>query len=238
MRALATFAAAVALTSVQLLPRLIGSVSDDRRRTLHSLAGGVAVAFVFLHLIPEILELREPVADRVTVDLPLVEHDVFLLALVGLVAFYGIEVLARRSHEGARGGATLEDQVGIGFFAVYYGAVGYLLWVESDEGGASLVAFTVAMALHFLVVDYGLRDTHEAAYAGVGRWLLAAAVLVGWFVGWVGGVPEWALGVVLSVFAGAVVLVALKEELPTERAGRYGAFVAGVAAYAAVLSVV
>lgn len=238
MRALATFAAAVALTFVQLLPRLLGNVSDDRRRTLHSLAGGVAVAFVFLHLIPEILDRREAVAERVAVELPLVEHDVFLLALLGLVAFYGIEILARRSHEGSRDGATLADQVGIGFFAVYYGAVGYLLWIQALEGGASLVAFTVAMGLHFLVVDYGLRETHERAYAGLGRWLLAAAVLVGWSIGWVGGVPEWSLGIVLSVFAGAVVLVALKAELPTERAGRYGAFVAGVGVYAAVLAVV
>lgn len=71
-----------------------------------------------------------------------------------------------------------------------------------------------------------------------GRWLLATAVLVGWVVGWIGQVPDWGLGMLLSVFAGALFLVALKEELPAERAGRYTAFVAGALAYAVLLAAV
>lgn len=236
MDALATFIAAFALTGVQLLPRFLRHLPERHRRPLHSASGGVAVTFVFLHLLPELDVLREAVSDQVGSSVPLAEPAIFVLALAGLVGFYGIEVISRRAHQREEGTRSWADHVGIGVFGGYYAVIGYLLWDQFERGVGNLVVYTLAMGFHFLAVDYGLRETHREAYVRTGRWFLAAAILVGWAVGRLGQVPEWGLGVLLSVFAGALILVALKEELPAERAGHYAAFVTGAVTYAALLA--
>ena len=52
--------------------------------------------------------------------------------------------------------------VHIGSFTVYNGIVGYLLHNRNDAISALL--FAVAMALHFVVNDYGLRKDYEHLY--------------------------------------------------------------------------
>ncbi len=69
-----------------------------------SFAGGTAVAYVFLHLLPEIAEGNEAVGEALSDVLqptPLFELGIFAVALVGLTVFYGLERLAQRSGSGA-----------------------------------------------------------------------------------------------------------------------------------------
>lgn len=54
-------------------------------------------------------------------------------------------------------------------FGLYNGLVGYLILHRETMGLASLAFFTVAMALHFVVTDYGLNEDHKAAYRRTGR---------------------------------------------------------------------
>jgi hypothetical protein len=69
-----------------------------------SFAGGLAVAYVFLHLLPEIAEgneaIGEALADAVR-PTPLLDLGIFLVALLGFTAFYGLERLADRSAAAA-----------------------------------------------------------------------------------------------------------------------------------------
>lgn len=234
MQVLATLAAALVLTSVQLVPSHLPRMQGERRARWLSVAGGVAVAFVFLQLVPEVAERRDAVADALEGVVPF-PSDVHEFALLGLLLFYGIEVLARRSREAGRRQARLADQVAIGLFAVYYALIGDFLWYQAQRGTGVLALYTVVMGLHFLVVDFGLREHHREAYARTGRWVLAAAVPVGWAVGGVWPVPEELEGLLLALLAGAVVLVALKEELPAERSSHFGWFVGGVLGYALLL---
>lgn len=236
MDAVATFVAALALMGVQVLPRRLRDLPEHVRRPLHSASGGVAVTFVFLHLFPELDQLRDAVSEQVGPSVPLAEPAVFVLALAGLVGFYGIEVISRRAHRRDEGTRSWADHVGITVFAGYYAVIGYLLWDQFERGAGNLVVYTLAMGFHFLAVDYGLRETHREAYVHAGRWFLVAAIVLGWAAGSLGQLTDWGLGVLLSLFAGALVLVALKEELPAERAGHYVAFVTGAVSYAALLA--
>jgi hypothetical protein len=65
-----------------------------------SFAGGLAVSYVFLHLLPEIAEGNEAIGKALTAVVeptPLVDLAIFLVALAGFTAFYGLERLARRA---------------------------------------------------------------------------------------------------------------------------------------------
>lgn len=142
----------------------------------------------------------------------------------------------RRSRLGGR------DAAGAGVFwihttsfALYNALIGYLLLHREESGFPSLLLYTFAMAVHFVVNDHGLREDHKETYHRFGRWILAAAVFVGWAIGLFGNISEAALAVLFAFLAGGVMLNVLKEELPEERQSRFWAFALGAGAYTVVL---
>ncbi|WP_233204270.1 hypothetical protein [Halegenticoccus soli] len=206
-----------------------------------SFAGGASVAYVFVHILPEVEHaartFERTVREATGVAL-FVEYHVYLIALVGFVAFYGLERLAKDPKDGrARNGGegTSVFWVHVGSFAVYNGLIGYLLVHREDPGVTGLLLFFAAMALHFFVNDYGLREHHGDVYHRRGRWVLAAAVVGGTAVGLLVEVSELAVAALFSFLAGSVILNVIKEELPEERQSRFWAFALGAGLYAAVL---
>ena len=217
-------------------------LSRTPRSVWLSLAGGVSVAYVFVHLLPELAEHQESVARAAEEAgiLGAVESHVWLIALVGLAVFYGLERLARSGAKDEREAGRPERPprgvfwIHLASFAVYNLIVGYLL-VHREGGLVELGFYGIAMALHFLVNDHGLRAQHGRAYQREGRWLLAAAPVAGWALGMAATVPDLALSALFALIAGGVVLNVLKEELPEDRDSRFWAFAGGAAAYAALL---
>lgn len=206
-----------------------------------SAAGGVAVAYVFLHILPELALHAGTFADSFHFGEERAEALVYLVALAGLAAFYGLERAAKvsraRSRKGGEGDAV-ESEVfwlHMGSFALYNVLIGYLLLQREDAGALSLLFYFIAMGLHFLTTDHALREHHKHRYDRVGRWVLAAAVLLGWALGLLGQLPEAAIGLLFAFLAGGVVLNVLKDELPEEREANFGAFALGSGGYAALL---
>lgn len=69
-------------------------------RATGSSAGGLAVAYVFLHLLPEIAEGSDAIGKALTDAVrptPLLDLGIFLVALAGFTAVYGLERLADRT---------------------------------------------------------------------------------------------------------------------------------------------
>ncbi len=233
--------AVAGLAMVHLFSGKLRFLEGTPRSVWLSMAGGVSVAYVFVHLLPELAEGQEIVAEAVDEGLALLENHVYLLALVGLAVFYGLERLATSSRERTRGSGK-EDSTSEGIFwlnissfAVYNVLVGYLLLHRIASGLGALVLFSVAMALHFLVNDYGLREHHKGLYTRIGRWVVAGAALAGWAIGLVVEIPEIMIAVLTAFLAGGIILNVLKEELPQERRSRFWAFALGAVLYAAVL---
>ncbi|WP_207462364.1 hypothetical protein [Azospirillum sp. SYSU D00513] len=203
-----------------------------------SLAGGVAVAYVFMHILPELNAHQQHVETRTEAGGPgLLESEIYLVAMAGLAVFYGLEryVRARRSE---MGGDDLESGpfwLHAGSFALYNLLIGYLLLHREETGVLSLVTYTVAMALHFVTNDYGLRQDYQSVYDRKARWVLAGAVVAGWLLGFAVELSELAVGLLFAFLSGGIVLNVLKEELPEDRKSRFLPFAGGLAGYAALL---
>ncbi len=120
-------------------------------------------------------------------------------------------------------------------FAVYNALIGYLLVHREEQDFRGLLFFSIAMGVHFLVNDYGLRRDHKATYRRVGRWILSLGILLGWGTGLATTIGSAAVGVLFAFLAGGVVLNVLKEELPAERQSRFFPFACGAAGYALLL---
>ena len=239
--ALLSFALVAGLALVHLFSGGMRFLSASPRSRWLSAAGGVSVAYVFVHLMPDLAEEQETIRRATGETFSFLEYHVYLVALAGLAAFYGLERAAKlsRGRERRAGG---RDATGagvfwlhVGSFALYNALIGYLMLHREEPGLGSLVLFAFAMGVHFVVNDFGLRENHKGAYDRAGRWVLAAAVVAGWFVGLVSEISEAALAVLFAFLAGGVVMNVLKEELPEERESRFWAFVLGAALYSAVL---
>ncbi len=235
-----TLAAAAGLMLAHLFAGKLRFLQGVPRSRWLSSAGGISVAYVFLHLLPELAEGQRVLQAATPEGLRFVEHHAYLVAFAGLVIFYGLERAARGSREQqrARGeGDTTSSSVfwlHIASFSFYNLVIGYLL-VRDVSALRGLLFFFVAMALHFIVTDFGLREHHKDAYSRRGRWLLSLAVLAGWALGVMVEIPEVAVSVLAAFLAGGAILNVLKEELPEERQSRFSAFLLGGAGYAALL---
>ncbi|HEV2092161.1 MAG TPA: hypothetical protein VGR18_03235 [Rubrobacter sp.] len=230
-----------ALAAVHLFSGRMRFLNASPRSRWLSAAGGVSVAYVFVHLLPDLAEEQETLREAVGEGFTFIEYHVYLVALVGLAAFYGLERAAKLSR-GKRRRTGGGDATGAGVFwlhttsfALYNALIGYLMLHREEPGAGSLILFAFAMGVHFVVNDFGLREDHKGAYERAGRWVLAAAVLAGWAVGLLFEISEAALAVLFAFLAGGVVMNVLKEELPEERESRFWVFALGAALYSAVL---
>jgi hypothetical protein len=192
-------------------------------------------------LLPDLAEEQETIREVAGEGFSFLEYHVYLVALIGLAVFYGLEQSTKTSRRRSAGD---EDSTEAGVFwlhtasfTVYNALIGYLLLPVEEPGVWSLILFAFAMGVHFVVNDYGLRKNHKGAYDRIGRWVLAAGILVGWAVGLLLEVSEAAIAVLFGFLAGGVIMNVLKEELPEERESRFWAFALGAAAYALVLLV-
>lgn len=203
-----------------------------------SAAGGVAVAYIFLHVLPELATHQRTFSDELDTSRTAAEGVVYSLSLAGLIVFYGLERTIRVSRKKpARDGlhAVGPFWLHIGSFGAYNVIIGYLLLHREEDGLGSLVVYGIAMALHFVTNDFGLRQDHKARYDGVARWIIAAAVLGGWILGSLATLLELWIAMLFAFIAGGVVLNVLKEELPEERESRLWPFVGAAAAYGLLL---
>ncbi|MEM9809062.1 MAG: hypothetical protein AAF959_27725 [Cyanobacteria bacterium P01_D01_bin.56] len=205
-----------------------------------SFSSGISVAYVFVHVLPDLNEAQQDLSSSLMV-LDFFEHHVYVAALVGMVVFYGLERIAKESREKnmAEGDGDVTEPgvfwLHMTSFTLYNLVIGYLLQHREEQDFSNLIMYAVAMGTHMLVNDYGLRHHHRQLHKKVGRWVLAAAVIAGWVVSSRYAISEAALAVVFALLAGSIILNVLKEELPDERQSRYWIFALGVSSYTVIL---
>lgn len=228
--------AALLLAATHLLAGRLRFLDGTPRSRWLSFGGGVSVAYVLVHLLPEVASAEREVAGEQTAS---------VVMLLGLVVFYGLERAAKLSggprpaaqaHSSRKEGHAAVFWLHVASFGLYNLLIGYLLMHREADGLRGMVLFTLAMLLHFGVNDFGLRAHFATRYERFGRWILAGAVLGGAALGAALRLPAPVIPLMTAFLAGGVVLNVLKEELPQERESRFDSFVLGSVGYAALLA--
>ena len=146
---------AAVLAGLHLAAPRIRTLPLVPERVIGSFAGGLAVAYVFLHLLPEIAAGDEAVGEALSDVLeatPLIELGIFLVALVGFTVFYGLERAARR------GRAADEEPAGV-------------YWLHLTSFGIYNVLITYGMALRVRTYTRGWRSaSHTSVVTITGQW--------------------------------------------------------------------
>jgi zinc transporter ZupT len=215
---------------------------DGPRSAWLSFAGGISVSYVFIHIFPE-LEIAQRHISSQWEFVPFIEHHAYLVALLGLIVFYGLERGAKLSQSKqelplSHTKTTTSTQVfwlHIISFALYNALIGYLLVHREEQDLYGLIFFSIAMGLHFFVNDFALREFHKDTYQKYGRWVLSGMIIVGWAIGLSMKISEAMTAVLFAFLAGGVILNVLKEELPEEKQSRFWPFATGAAIYTVLL---
>lgn len=239
---LAQVLSAAALAAVHLWAQGIRSLTRPLRTRLLSAGGGVAAAYVFLRLLPEMYDLQQEVSATATGLLGRVDHHIYIFALAGLLVFYVLErsTTLAGGPDRRTGGSRWSELASwvtwatYGSYVTFSILVGYL--IAERTGLDSYLVFVVAFGIHFYMMDQWLRDHHEASYLTVGRWLCSAAVVVGLVLGWLVELPVVAMAGIVGLLAGGLIMSSMRDEIPDERDSRPAWFVLAAVTYALLLT--
>jgi hypothetical protein len=217
----------------------------QRRRwtpSLLSLAAGISVSYVFMELLPDLVERQEAI-DHAGF-LPMIDRHVYIFSMLGLFVAFWVEVVSRRSRRRQRHAGRADHtsnavfKLGVLSSAVENLAIGFAVGSPGDNAVEPLWLFLVAIGLHFLVDDHSLSEHHGLPYRRVGRWWLVAALGGGWFLGAAFGlrIPDVVLALALAYISGGTILNTLRHELPdTDRSPDVFAFAVGAGVYTVIL---
>ena len=208
-----------------------------------SFAGGVSLGYVFIEVFPELSHAQEELQHSEFPLLHYLENHVYILALMGLLLFYGLDLLAQRRRSAKQeegkiqeGGDPTIFGLHIITFAFLNTILGYLLQDTSKHHGLlACLLFFIAVALHLFVIDENLREHYQTLYDKQGRWVLVAAVILGAIAGQVARFDEAAISLVWSFLAGSIILNVLNRELPDEKENCFFSFLGGATVFTVLL---
>lgn len=215
------------------------------RKYWQAFADGISITYIFLQLLPEISHLasQQTLSDKqytLQFSGPFAslsgwgEHYPFLPLLIGFTLFYGLEKwMQKASAQVSREEAQIHFWVHMLGLAIYKILLGYLL--AQMNGWAAIVAFTLAMVMHFLVIDFHLVEMHRSAYQKIGRWILTVSFLIGWVISLFAVIASPVLAMLVSFVAGGAVLLIIQDEFSKEHESSFIAFLSAVVLYGALL---
>lgn len=220
------------------------SPGNIRRRGLLSFSAGAAVAYIFVHLSPELEQARNVfIRESSYVASHLAPYAVYVATMLGFVFFYGLDQFvmglkpAIESLHPDKPSGDAAFRVHVGVLGAYGWLISYLLVDTLEEGAVPIGLYAVAMTFHFLTVSHGMYREYGTRYDRKGAPLLAVCSLAGWACGMLVDLSKPIVAVLLGLVAGGVIVNTLIGELPREKEGRFFPFLFGAFFYTALLLV-
>jgi zinc transporter ZupT len=206
----------IVFASGHLLAPLAWRYRQHAHRLVTSFAGGLAMAYVCLHLIPEIDSASHVLGERV-----------YFLIMAGFAAYYGLEILVHRRV--SSGEARLDDHtLNVSLVALYNFLLVFTLAHQVPATPFLTLGFAVMIGLHLLMTDFGLMELFDDAFRKKGRYILVGAVLLGWVLTFAGEPEGHWVDTLSALLAGSMMYKVFRNELPEFRQAHYGAFVVGL----------
>lgn len=184
------------------------------RRWTISMCAGIALAYVFMHLLPELANMQFEIIESRGGKLPELwfrEH-LYVLALAGLLLFQIVDSMGRRKGISVAQ-KTFSYRAEILFFALYAALIGYLI-IENARLDQPLLLITFALAAHFFGTDLDLAERYNDRFVKHGSYILSLATISGMIVSMVMRVNDVVYMAGFSFLAGGLLINTLRTELP------------------------
>ena len=230
------------LASVHLSAKQLLRLETRSRYALLSAAAGASLAYVLVRILPKLAEKQVSLMASIDTGVRgFLEHHAYLVAMAGLVIYYGLSRVAAYGAEEAHDHAPLSHQAALVATIAGHGAysmlIGYVIVNGAVFGLFSLTLITVGLGTVFLLSDHSLRKKWPKSYDRWIRWVLSLSLLAGWAVGvWTAVAPN-VVALWYAFLAGIMLITTIGEKLSMPESGSYWHFVAGALALTAALLV-
>ncbi len=239
---------AIVFATINLFSYKIESYIGGHKRKILSFFGGVTASYVFLDLLPS-LQQSSQFLKQIGSSIPLIvlyEDAIFLVVLVGFLAFFVLEHIALKSRtkkQKARQDYLDDAQASKRVFIIYLFTTAFLSFVlsfvfifEFNTGIIAAVLFAVGVSMHLFISSTVMIEHYKSLQIKYGRYIIGAAPLVGWTASvlFPEGIAE--AYVLLAFISGVILYHSIRNELPTTfRRSSLAFFLLGALLYAALL---
>lgn len=232
------FAATLFLILFHYLSPWFANHLPGNGRAFVSFAGGVAVAYVFLHMLPNLVEYNKPIGQFLLKNqwlTPFTELLIYIVALFGFLIYYGFDLLAERYRDEGHDD-WMVYVLHLSMFGLYNFLITYTMSLRALSSITATALFTFAMALHFVLTDRKFCRFYKVRFNQFGRFLLICALLTGWFCSVIFDPVNVLIAAFMVAFlAGSVLLNVFREELPATGLTSYCWFSFGALLIMAIL---
>ncbi len=209
---------------------------------LNSIAGGLALGYVFLHALPSLIlnigTLKEQIHSRFLSEEKNLLFVIFMFALAGFFVLYVLEKFAHdKSKRGEEGGIFIYYSH-IGTLTYLSFSVALIMPIMAHESLASLLLFTFIMSFHFILEDHAVSHHFPSRFNHIGRYIIMGGVGIGWIIGAFLLPHHYTLTTTLmnAFLAGVLILSTTKTEFSIlEGRSHFPTFVASLAVKTAVI---
>lgn len=221
-----------ALAVIHLISIGLSKIPFIGEKGMKSFGGGMAAAYVFLHMLPELVEGNEPVGrllEHRAELTPMVDLAIFVVAFIGFNLYYAFEILARRQKEkkeNLEGAYVLH----LSTYTLHNVLITYTMPLRVQTGFWYSLVFTLAVGFHFFIADRALNEHFPKQFQKSGRAVLISALFLGWIISAITDPVNVMYAALLIAFlSGSILFTVFKEEIPSDKESKYGWFVAGSA---------
>ena len=224
------------IASAHWLASKVATRPDREQVRWASFGGGAGIAYVFVHLLPELAShgqaLSEAPGMETFAPTPITEALLFLIALAGIMVTYSLDVLATHERQAGRVAGSLHT---LNFAAISY-LYAYSLPSLISTGLAYGVLFTIAISAHVLLADRTMAARHPTIFRTRTRWLGTAALVLGLLhAALLHPVADLHLAIATAFLGGGLLMAVFREELPAVNRTRLGWLVAGTVSMTSLL---
>lgn len=207
-----------------------------------SFVSGMSIAYILLHLLPEVINFQNEVANMFQLTLTNSMYLILATILLGSGIFFILE----RGLQKAQLNRNLKETYGhkstfwihIGAYFMYNLIIGILLADQRFETNILALVYLIAIGIHLLTNNWVIRQDFKAQYDLYGRKIICGAVLLGWLLGTVFPIHLAVTGLLEAFVAGTIILNAVEDELPYSKGKGFTPFLTGGLLYSLLLLVI
>jgi predicted membrane channel-forming protein YqfA (hemolysin III family) len=221
-----TFVVAIAFGAIHIFYDRLHHLLYKEERIAISFGGGMAIAYIFLHLLPELEKGEQDVGS-----------PIHFITLLGFLLFYGMQRFAWSvsKNEASKSG-DLVFYIQLGFSSVYNFLLIYAIPELFETNLLFVFLYVVAIGFHLMHNDHSLGEKYHHQFNSWGRYVLLGAVAVGLAIDiFAEPANELVADVLTAMLAGSLLFNVFQEELPEPEHTSFRWFVAGVVVYVILL---
>ena len=221
-----TIATAIFFGLIHIFYDRLHSFLYREERIAISFGGGMAIAYIFLHLLPELEKGNQNIGS-----------PIHFVTLIGFLLFYGMQRFAWRvSQDKTSKSGNLVFYIQLGFSAVYNFLLIYVIPELFESSLLFVFLYVVAMGFHLLHNDYSLGEKNHHQFKSWGRYVLLAAVVVGLAIDvFAEPANDLVADILTAILAGSLMFNVFQEELPDPEHTSFRWFLVGVVVYVLLL---